>query len=525
AIAIASALHNVEGLSRISEYDGAGAIDMAAADYIAANSWWDGRSVTGGSFTAQKLEIATISLDAGERFRAALAYDSNPSSDYTSDPLEGNLNLYLYDMNDTLVAWSTRSSDSWEIIEWDVTTSGNYKLVVWNYSNSLASTETTYIGVAWWPGHYVLGTPIQTRGTPTSAQDHYRVDTASLAEWWAIALRPPAAANDNIYLYDGSRYDNPANFIWLEDSTLSGDMVDIVVMDRNHAAAKSYYPVVSLVSGAGSYDIQRAIMGGEISGGSASQTTTSLFVAKVWDIRMAAGITKYFSIVPTSGDADLGMILSDSDPLSSSTWVQGRSQAVASSDSAGAGGSESFTFNAGASDTMGLVVFNKRGQTVSTTWTLYVDETAPTGSISIDSGAAYTTTTGVTLTLSASDAQTGVSQMRFSNDNAAWTAWESYAAGKAWTLTRGDGTKTVYVQYKNNAGMTSGSFFDTIVLDATAPRNDLRELLRHHCPRCHRPQRNGPDQRGGGFDDHDGGDADVVVLGYGERLLPDAVFQ
>ncbi|MBI4714850.1 MAG: hypothetical protein HY760_02745 [Nitrospirae bacterium] len=54
--------------------------------------------------------------------------------------------------------------------------------------------------------------------------------------------------------------------------------------------------------------------------------------------------------------------------------------------------------------------------------------------------------------------------MRFSNDNATWSAWEAYGASKAWTLTSGDGTKTVYVQYRDIAGNASGSFFDTILL-------------------------------------------------------------
>src|SRR3972149_603400 len=43
------------------------------------------------------------------------------------------------------------------------------------------------------------------------------------------------------------------------------------------------------------------------------------------------------------------------------------------------------------------------------------DTTAPTGTISINSGAAYTTSTSVTLTLSCSDAGSGCSQMRLSN--------------------------------------------------------------------------------------------------------------
>jgi hypothetical protein len=94
-----------------------------------------------------------------------------------------------------------------------------------------------------------------------------------------------------------------------------------------------------------------------------------------------------------------------------------------------------------------------------------LDKTAPTGSISINSGAATTTSTSVTLTLTSADALSGVSQVRFSNDAAFTSAtWESAAATKAWTLTSGDGSKTVYYQVKDTAGLTSTTYSATITL-------------------------------------------------------------
>jgi PKD repeat protein len=98
-----------------------------------------------------------------------------------------------------------------------------------------------------------------------------------------------------------------------------------------------------------------------------------------------------------------------------------------------------------------------------------LDTQRPTGSITIAEGAAYTNSSVVTLTLSATDATSGIAQMRFSNDGTEWSSWESYSTSKAWTLTTGDGTKTVYVQFKDNAGLTSQSYQDTIILDTTNP--------------------------------------------------------
>jgi len=95
-----------------------------------------------------------------------------------------------------------------------------------------------------------------------------------------------------------------------------------------------------------------------------------------------------------------------------------------------------------------------------------VETTPPTGTISINDDAVYTNTTTVTLSLSASDSESGVSQMRFSNDNALWSDWESYASNTDWELSSGDGSKSVYVQYKDAAGNESSSYSDSIILDS-----------------------------------------------------------
>lgn len=101
----------------------------------------------------------------------------------------------------------------------------------------------------------------------------------------------------------------------------------------------------------------------------------------------------------------------------------------------------------------------------------YVDITPPTGTISINSGAVATTLSTVTLNLTASDTGgSGLDKMRFSNDGTFDTEpWEDYATTRAgWILSvvTGRGTKTVYVQYKDNAGNISvGPLSDTIVLN------------------------------------------------------------
>ena len=70
-------------------------------------------------------------------------------------------------------------------------------------------------------------------------------------------------------------------------------------------------------------------------------------------------------------------------------------------------------------------------------------------SISINGGNAYTDNTSVTLTLGA----TGASEMMISeNSDFSGASYETYSSSKAFTLSSGDGEKTVYVKYKDAAG-------------------------------------------------------------------------
>jgi chitodextrinase len=107
--------------------------------------------------------------------------------------------------------------------------------------------------------------------------------------------------------------------------------------------------------------------------------------------------------------------------------------------------------------------------TVSVTVNNTVDTQPPTGTIVINGNAAATNSRTATLTLSATDTQGAVTQMRFSNTGSSFSTAEGYATTKTWTLTNGAGTKTVYVQFRDAAGNWSGSFTDSIVLDTTAP--------------------------------------------------------
>jgi hypothetical protein len=124
------------------------------------------------------------------------------------------------------------------------------------------------------------------------------------------------------------------------------------------------------------------------------------------------------------------------------------------------------TYTATASD-----AFNTSVPTAGITVT--VDTVAPGGTILINGGAALTSRTLLTLTLSAADSApgTGVTQMRFSDDGTTFSAFEPYATTKSWTLpTNTNGTRTVWAQFADRAGHVSAPLADSIVLDTVKPR-------------------------------------------------------
>lgn len=104
---------------------------------------------------------------------------------------------------------------------------------------------------------------------------------------------------------------------------------------------------------------------------------------------------------------------------------------------------------------------------------IILDTLAPTGTILIDGGAIYTTSDNVTLTLSASDATSGINEMCFSNDCSVYSEWQSYGTSKNWTLSDGDGEKAVYVKYKDKAGNISNAYPEFIIKDTVSPTGSI----------------------------------------------------
>jgi chitodextrinase len=98
-----------------------------------------------------------------------------------------------------------------------------------------------------------------------------------------------------------------------------------------------------------------------------------------------------------------------------------------------------------------------------------VDNLPPTGTISINGGASGTNSAAVTLAVSATDAGSSVTSMRFANSGGSFSASQPYATTASWTLTSGSGSKTVLVQFRDASFNWSQSFQSTIVYDPDPP--------------------------------------------------------
>jgi len=92
------------------------------------------------------------------------------------------------------------------------------------------------------------------------------------------------------------------------------------------------------------------------------------------------------------------------------------------------------------------------------------DVTPPSGTLTINGGAASTESAVAGLSLAASDAEGTVTEMQFSNDGVVWSNPEAYSTQKSWTLSAGLGMKTVYARFKDGAGNWSENCSDSIEL-------------------------------------------------------------
>lgn len=112
---------------------------------------------------------------------------------------------------------------------------------------------------------------------------------------------------------------------------------------------------------------------------------------------------------------------------------------------------------------------------MASNFTLTLDTTGPqTATFAVSAGAAYATSTAATGDFSTSDTPTTGYQVKVWGDvSGALTegaaSWQTYTTSLAFTLTSGDGLKTISAKIRDDVGNETTTLSDTITLDTTSP--------------------------------------------------------
>jgi hypothetical protein len=149
AAVLASAFHDIQ---TGSQRDGVGGVVINQSD----DTYRLGRFVNDCNASCQPLQASDfprsypISLTAGQRFRVAIAWDSNPSGrPWTTDgTLGADIDLDVRDPNGNIVATSASLSNAWELVDFTAGATGTYTVEAY-----LLSSETgwpgTFLGMAY----------------------------------------------------------------------------------------------------------------------------------------------------------------------------------------------------------------------------------------------------------------------------------------------------------------------------------------------------------------------------------------
>ncbi|MEZ4363350.1 MAG: S8 family serine peptidase [Kofleriaceae bacterium] len=150
AILMATAVHNVEGATRLSERDGAGAIVDGLADDIAhgVSGNWGGRAYSCGVPTIQN--VTTMSLVSNRVTRVAVTWDTNPSYNQYAGQPSADLDVTILGPSGAVVAGSGSWDNPYEMIEFTAPVTGTYTVRVHKYRCSLTPK---WLGWAWYQNY------------------------------------------------------------------------------------------------------------------------------------------------------------------------------------------------------------------------------------------------------------------------------------------------------------------------------------------------------------------------------------
>lgn len=149
AIIMASAVHNIEGSSRKSEFDGVGGLLSDRADDIARRAGGSSGHASATCSTTQTVNHASFSAKQGQRIRMVLVWNQDPTyANYAQQP-GADLDLRLINPAGSVQSSSASYDNTYEVIEVTAPSSGTYKLQSHRHR---CSNSPRYLGWAWMIG-------------------------------------------------------------------------------------------------------------------------------------------------------------------------------------------------------------------------------------------------------------------------------------------------------------------------------------------------------------------------------------
>jgi hypothetical protein len=151
---MATAIHNIEGDSRLSECDGAGGVVADLADNImqGINGGWGVTEYNCNS--PSQMDLATLNLATGPRIRVAIVWAADPDSpNYlpeSPDKSRPSADLDLLIVGPSgVVAYSVSEDNTYEIVDFQAIGSGAYTIRVLR-NECESAYPPNYLAWAWW---------------------------------------------------------------------------------------------------------------------------------------------------------------------------------------------------------------------------------------------------------------------------------------------------------------------------------------------------------------------------------------
>ncbi len=144
---MASAWHNVEGATRLSDLDGAGAVHTLAAHNMGQDNRVRAVTLTPSSFNSFNEYRIPVKIRRGRRTRVCIAWSARGTSDYSSTSLDADLEL-IVDLPSSMISITASLStfNNYEIVDFTAPLDGIYNIVIRNSQFNGASER---VGIAW----------------------------------------------------------------------------------------------------------------------------------------------------------------------------------------------------------------------------------------------------------------------------------------------------------------------------------------------------------------------------------------